>query len=129
MSHKYTVTLYNSGGRIPSDAISQSSLVQETRILSATGKHLHKIDKSITSALNGIPSDCRHVLRILRKEAQEYFTNFGESIPLLSLADRMSSYLHGLTLSSDTRPLAVSVIICARAEDTDRRTSHTDTIG
>lgn len=92
----------------------QDSLHQDTRILMNEAKHLFRIDQSITTALCGIPSDCRNVLRILRKEAQDYRSNFGESIPLKSLAERLSSYLHSLTLSSDTRPLAVSVLICAR---------------
>ena len=93
---------------------SKDSLNQETRILVNEARYLYKIDQSITSALCGIPSDCRYVLRLLRKEAQDYRSNFGEGIPLKSLAEKLSSYFHELTLSSDTRPLAVSVLICAR---------------
>ena len=93
---------------------SKVRLNQDTRILVTEARHIYKIDQSITSALCGIPSDCRNVLRFLRKEAQDYRSNFGEGMPLKSLAEKLSSYFHELTLSSDTRPLAVSVLICTR---------------
>lgn len=104
----------NNGNNDGVSGVSGVSLVQETRILSTHTKHLFKIDDTMTSALTGIPSDCRNVLRVLRKEALEYRSNFGEAISIQALAESASSYLHGLTLSSDTRPLAVSVILCSR---------------
>lgn len=89
-------------------------LYKKTRILRDAAKALFKIDASLSVALTGIPSDCRHVLSMLRKEAQDHRSNFCEPIPLGLLADRVSSYLHELTLSSDTRPLAVTILIGAR---------------
>lgn len=89
-------------------------LYKKTRILRAAAKTLFKIDASLSVALTGIPSDCRHVLSMLRKEAQDYRSNFCEPIPLGLLADRVSSYLHELTLSADTRPLAVTILLGAR---------------
>ena len=89
-------------------------LLQGTRMLLHPVKHLFRIDKSLSVALTGIPSDCRHMLRVLRKGAQDYRLNFGEPIPAVVLADQTSSYLHDLTLGTDTRPLAVTVLIAAR---------------
>ena len=89
-------------------------LFKKTRILRDLAKTLYRIDASLSVALSGIPSDCRHILSLLRKEAQEYRSNFCEPIPLGMLADKISSYLHELTLSSDTRPLAVTILLGAR---------------
>lgn len=89
-------------------------LYKKTRILRDAAKSLFKIDASLSVALTGIPSDCRHVLSMLRKEAQDHRSNFCEPISLGLLADRVSSYLHELTLSSDTRPLAVTILLGAR---------------
>lgn len=90
------------------------SKYQDTRILCDTTKHLFKVDKSISVALTGIPSDCRHILKLLRKEAQDYRSNFGESIPAIVLSDKVAAHLHDLTMSPDTRPLAVTVLIGSR---------------
>lgn len=89
-------------------------LLQGTRVVLHPVKHLFRIDKSLSVALTGIPSDCRHMLGVLRRGAQDYRLNFGEPIPAVVLADQASAYLHDLTLGSDTRPLAVTVLIAAR---------------
>lgn len=94
--------------------LSKTEVKQDTRILSNEVKHLYKVDPSVSCALTGIPSDCRHILGILRKEAQEYRMNFGTAVPLKTLAEKVSSYLHSLTLPSDMRPLAVTILISAR---------------
>ena len=89
-------------------------LYKKTRILRDAMTTLFRIDASLSVALSGIPSDCRHILSLLRKEAQDYRSNCNEPIPLGLLADKVSSYLHDLTLSSDTRPLAVTILLGAR---------------
>lgn len=93
---------------------SRMSKYQDTRILRDPVKHLFKVDTSISVALTGIPSDCRHILKILRKEAQDYRSNFGEPIPASVLSDKVAAHLHDLTMSPDTRPMAVTVLIGAR---------------
>lgn len=90
------------------------SKYQDTRILRDPTKHLFKVDTSISVALTGIPSDCRHILKILRKEAQDYRSNFGEPIPASIISDKVAAHLHDLTMSPDTRPMAVTVLIGAR---------------
>jgi 20S proteasome alpha/beta subunit len=55
----------------------------------------------------------RHVLKYIKKQSQEYRSNFGEQIQLNKLGDRMSSYFNGLSMSGDARPLAVSLILGA----------------
>ena len=96
------------------DGESRIRIDQDTRILLNPTKHLFKIDLSLSAALTGIPSDCRHILRIMRKEALDYRSNFGQTIPVGLLADKTCAYLHDLTLNGDTRPLAVTVLLGAR---------------
>eukprot|EP00596_Hydrurales_sp_CCMP1899_P002434 CAMPEP_0119034474 /NCGR_PEP_ID=MMETSP1177-20130426/1462_1 /TAXON_ID=2985 /ORGANISM="Ochromonas sp, Strain CCMP1899" /LENGTH=284 /DNA_ID=CAMNT_0006991929 /DNA_START=180 /DNA_END=1031 /DNA_ORIENTATION=- len=90
---------------------------KSTRILSSETKELYKIDQALYAGLIGIPADCRHVLKYLKKQAQEYRSNFGEQIPMNKLGDKMSSYFNALTMSSDTRPLAVSLILGSTGEN------------
>ena len=103
-----------SNGKTALETSSTDFLHKHTRILRDLVKTLFRIDASLSVALTGIPSDCRHILSLLRKEAQDYRSNFCEPIPLDLLADKISSYLHDLTLSSDTRPLAVTILLGAR---------------
>lgn len=72
---------------------------------------IHIIDKNKVLSVTGISSDCDHLLDIIRTKSSSYFNKYSEFISISDLSDHISSYLHKHTLGSDTRPLAVSVLI------------------
>ena len=52
----------------------------------------------------------------LKEVAQNHRNNFNEAISIHELSSELASYLHELTLASDTRPLAVNVLIASAYE-------------
>jgi hypothetical protein len=52
---------------------------------------------------------------MMRDEAEQYRSNYGLCMPISMLADRVSAYLHGLTVAPDTRPLAISGVIASKS--------------
>ena len=76
-------------------------------------EYIHRVDDNIAVALSGINSDCNHVLKILRKEANEHKSNFGVSCSAKKMADTISSYIFDLSRTPSIRPLALSIIIAA----------------
>jgi hypothetical protein len=69
-------------------------------------------------SLFGIPADCRLVLRLLRDEIVSCRSRFGATamVSLKELSESLSTYMHELTLSHDTRPLAVEVLLVGPCE-------------
>lgn len=62
-------------------------------------------------------SDARQIVEIARKEASNYRSQYGVSIPLKYLNDRVSMYMHAYTLYSAVRPYGCSVILAAYESD------------
>lgn len=62
-------------------------------------------------AVSGLIADARQIVDIARKEAVNYRAQYGVSIPLKYLNDRISMYMHAYTLYSAVRPFGSSAII------------------
>lgn len=62
-------------------------------------------------AVAGVIADARQMVDIARKEASNYRSQYGVSIPLSYLNDRVSMYMHAYTLYSAVRPYGTSVIV------------------
>ncbi|CAI9736998.1 proteasome subunit alpha type-3-like [Octopus vulgaris] len=74
-------------------------------------KRIFNIDTHIGAAVAGLLADARHVIKTSREEAANYRYNYGESIPLKYLTNRVSMYVHAYTLYSSMRPFGVSMIM------------------
>jgi len=79
-------------------------------------KRVFIIDQHIGMAVAGLLADARQVVNIAREEAVNYKNNFGSSVPLKYLAERVSLYMHAHTLYGAIRPFGVSVML-ASCED------------
>lgn len=64
-------------------------------------------------AFSGLIADARQIVQIARREAAEYRQQYGVSIPLKYLNDRVSMYMHAYTLYSAIRPYGCSVILAS----------------
>jgi len=78
---------------------------------------LFTIDNHIGLAFSGLNADGRAVVQIAREEAQTYRQQYDRPIPLKTLNERLSSYLHAYTLYSAVRPFGVSVVIADWSEE------------
>nr|AAT36639.1 light organ C8 alpha proteasome subunit [Euprymna scolopes] len=86
-------------------------LVRSKLYETGANKRIFNIDTHIGSAVAGLLADARHVVDTAREEAANYRYNYGGSIPLKYLTNRVSMYVHIYTLSSSTRPFGVSMIL------------------
>ncbi|GLV35392.1 Proteasome alpha7 subunit [Carabus blaptoides fortunei] len=80
-------------------------------------KRIFNIDKHIGMAVSGLISDARQIVDIARKEASNYRNQYGVSVPLKYLNDRVSMYMHAYTLYSAVRPYGCSVVLGAYEND------------
>jgi len=78
-----------------------------------TNQRIFNIDKHIGMAFSGLIADARQIVQIARKEAAEYRQQYGVSIPLKYLNDRVSMYMHAYTLYSAIRPYGCSIIMAS----------------
>lgn len=62
-------------------------------------------------AVSGLIADARQIVEIARKEAVNYRAQYGVSIPVKYLNDRVSMYMHAYTLYSAVRPYGCAAII------------------
>ena len=107
-----------------------------TRILkSSINGRINKVDEGIITSMNGISSDCRHLLTAMRAVASDYRSRYGTPITLTILVEELSTYLHERTLLSDTRPLAVCALIASSTISFDndyfsisQKSSNNDTV-
>ncbi|XP_067681248.1 proteasome subunit alpha type-3-like [Haliotis asinina] len=76
-----------------------------------SNKRIFNVDKHIGAAVAGLLSDARHLVDQAREEASNYRYNYGSSIPLKHLTDRVSMYVHAYTLYSSIRPFGVGAIL------------------
>ncbi|KAJ8968754.1 hypothetical protein NQ314_002127 [Rhamnusium bicolor] len=82
-----------------------------------TNRRIFNIDKHIGMAFSGLIADARQIVEIARKEAANYRSQYGVSIPLKYLNDRVSMYMHAYTLYSAVRPYGCSVILASYEEN------------
>lgn len=68
-------------------------------------------------AFSGLIADARQIVEIARKEAANYRSQYGISIPLKYLNDRVSMYMHAYTLYSAVRPYGCSVILASHEQN------------
>lgn len=80
-------------------------------------KRIFIIDQHIGMTVAGLLADARHLVNIARDEAANYRNNYGSSIPLKYLTDRLSMYMHSHTLYGAIRPFGVSVILASYEND------------
>lgn len=87
---------------------------------SGVNKRVFIIDQHIGMTIAGLLADARSLVNIAREEAKNYRSNYGSSIPLKYLTDRVSLYMHSRTLYGAVRPFGVSVILCSYENDVPR---------
>jgi len=83
-------------------------------------KRVFIIDQHIGMTVAGLLADARHLVNQARDEASNYRENYGSSIPLKYLADRLSLYMHAHTLYGAIRPFGVSIILSSYEHDVPR---------
>lgn len=81
-------------------------------------KRIFHIDTHIGMAVAGLLADARQVVEIARDEAATYRANYGASIPLQNLADRVAMYVHAYTLYSSVRPFGTSIALTSYEKET-----------
>jgi len=74
-------------------------------------RRLFNIDSHVGMAVAGLIADARQLVEIARKESANYRNQYGISIPLHYLNDRVSMYMHAYTLYSAVRPYGCSIIM------------------
>lgn len=80
-------------------------------------KRIFNVDKHVGLAVSGLIADARQIADIARREAANYRSQYGVSIPLQYLNDRVSMYMHAYTLYSAVRPYGCSIILGGYEED------------
>lgn len=89
-----------------------------------TNRRIFNIDKHVGMAFSGLIADARQIVEIARKEAANYRSQYGTSIPLQYLHERISMYMHAYTLYSAVRPYGCSIIL-ASCDSTDGPSMYT----
>lgn len=74
-------------------------------------RRLFNVDKHVGVAAAGLISDARQLSEIAREEAATYRSDYGASIPLEQLTNRLSSYMHNYTLYSAIRPFGATLLM------------------
>lgn len=86
-------------------------LVQSKLYEYGANKRLFNIDRHVGMAVAGLLADSRQVVDIARDEAANFRSNFGSSIPVKHLAEKVAMYVHAHTLYSSVRPFGSSVLL------------------
>ena len=135
MSRRYDsrTTIFSPDGRLyqveyAMEAISQAGsaigilakdgvvLAAEKRVLSKlldirkASEKMYKIDDHVTVAVAGITSDANILINSARFEAQNYFRDYQEPIPVEQLVVRMCDMKQGYTQYGGLRPFGVSFL-------------------
>ena len=80
-------------------------------------RRIFNIDTHIGMASAGLVSDARQLATISRDEAASYLSDFGSSMPLPKLIQRLSGYVHAHTLYSGLRPFGVTLMLGSWSKD------------
>ncbi|CAF5198689.1 unnamed protein product [Rotaria magnacalcarata] len=84
---------------------------------SGSNKRIHNVDKHIGMAVAGLLADARQLLTVARDEAKQYKYDYGVSIPVKYLADRLAMYMHAYTLYGFVRPFGCFILLAAYESD------------
>nr|KAG5700881.1 hypothetical protein BaRGS_012288 [Batillaria attramentaria] len=76
-------------------------------------KRIFNMDRHIGGAVAGLLADARQLVERAKEECSNYRYNYGSSIPLKHLTDRVSMYVHAHTLHSAVRPFGTSMIVAS----------------
>jgi len=68
-------------------------------------------------AIVGLLADARQLLTVARDEAKQYKSDYGVSIPVKYLADRLAMYMHAYTLYGFVRPFGCFIILSSYESD------------
>ncbi|CAF0775651.1 unnamed protein product [Didymodactylos carnosus] len=82
-----------------------------------SSKRIHNVDKHIGMAVAGLLADAKQILTVARDEAKQYKYDYGVSIPVKYLADRLSMYMHAYTLYGFVRPFGCQVFLASYEHD------------
>lgn len=74
-------------------------------------KRIQTVDKNMGIAYSGLVPDGRSLVDLARDEAAKWRQNYGDAIPIKSLAERMGLYVQAYTSYSSVRPFGVTAII------------------
>ncbi len=88
---------------------------------------IFEVDDAIGVAIAGLSADARTLVRFAREQAQIHQLTFGESIPLRSLAKKISDHVQTYTQYGGVRPFGVSLLLMG--VDTDPQLYLTTPIG
>lgn len=86
-------------------------LVQSKLYELTSNKRIFTIDKHIGMAVAGLLADAYQVVKISRKEAANYKSEYGSPIPLKHLASKVASFIHAYTRYSFLRPFGCGVML------------------
>lgn len=78
-----------------------------------SNQRIFNIDKHVGMAVAGLLTDAREVVEIARTEASNYRLQYGSSIPLKYLVERVAMYMHAYTLYASLRPFGASVLLAS----------------
>jgi len=76
-----------------------------------TNRRLFSVDRHIGMGIAGLLADARQIVETARNEASNYRSEYGGSVPLKYVTDRVAMYMHAYTLYSAVRPFGCSVIL------------------
>ena len=79
-------------------------------------KRIFNVDRHVGMAVSGLLADGRALVEHAANEAASYQSDYGSSIPLKYLADRVAGYMHAYTLYSAVRPFGSVVMIGSYTE-------------
>nr|CAB3265217.1 proteasome subunit alpha type-3-like [Phallusia mammillata] len=82
-----------------------------------SNQRIFNIDKHIGMAVAGLLTDAREIVDIARTEASNYRLQYGSSVPLKYLTERVAMYMHAYTLYSSVRPFGASVLLASYCND------------
>ena len=75
-------------------------------------KSIHMVDGNVKVAISGWQTDVAFLLRHIKEMCREYKNTFGVAMSVQQVAEKVSSFLHLLSVESGySRPLVVSVLV------------------
>ncbi|QQP35580.1 Proteasome subunit alpha type [Caligus rogercresseyi] len=77
----------------------------------SSNPRLFDVNRNIGCAVTGLYSDCRSLADYAGREADEFLSQYGRSVPLKYLTERLGDYMHAYTLFSATRPFGANVML------------------
>jgi len=80
-------------------------------------RRIFNIDSHVGMAAAGLVTDARQLASIARDEASSYRQDYGSSVPLPQLCQRVSGYMHAYTLYSSVRPFGATGMFGSWSQD------------